>query len=235
MPPSDLDPYLESGEFVDSDDAGVVDFAKRVTDGAVDPVQIAVRLYYAVRDQVSYDPFYVGPEPTFFRASSCLENGRGFCVPKAALLAASARACGVPARVGYVDIRNHKAPVRFQARLDGSVFFWHGYVELYLKNSWVKSTPAFDFALSQRRRVPVLEFNGAEDSLLPEKDEHGNPWMTYMESHGVFSDVPYRTLLDVYQKRLPNWLYRHREREAYLKGSLDRDLVPPFRRRRRHE
>lgn len=233
MPAPSLDPYLESGEFIDSDDAGVANFAKRVSDGAVDPVKIAIRLYYAVRDQVRYDPYYVGPEPTFYRASTCLENGRGFCVPKAALLAASARASGIPARVGYVDICNHAAPVRFQARLNGNVFLWHGYAELYLNDRWVKSTPAFDYALGQRRNVPVLDFNGTEDSLFPKRDEQGKAWIDYLEFHGVFSDVPYRTLLDVYERQAPNWLHRRAEHKKDQNAALDRESSPPARRRRR--
>jgi len=34
---------------------------------------------------------------------ACLARGSGFCVGKAALLAAAVRASGIPARVGFAD------------------------------------------------------------------------------------------------------------------------------------
>ena len=86
----DLEPYLAPGELVDSGDADVRAFAQRTAAGAGDALGVAVKLYYAVRDEILYDPYYAGEARTFFRASDCLRAGRGFCVPKAALLAAAA-------------------------------------------------------------------------------------------------------------------------------------------------
>ena len=37
----------------------------------------------------------------------CSRAGRGFCIGKSALLAAVARVIGIPARLGYADVRNH--------------------------------------------------------------------------------------------------------------------------------
>ena len=67
----------------------------------------AVSLYYAVRDGIRYNPFLDFSTRGCFRASACLEAGEGFCVGKAALLAACARADGIPARVGFADVKNH--------------------------------------------------------------------------------------------------------------------------------
>ena len=39
--------------------------------------------------------------------SATLARGYGFCVNKAVLLAALARAVGIPARLGFADVRNH--------------------------------------------------------------------------------------------------------------------------------
>src|SRR3990172_1500369 len=94
---SELEPYLVPGVFIDSDDADVRAFAARRAAGADGALARAVRLYYAVRDEIPYDPYYVGAARAYFRASDCLRAGRGFCIPKAALLAAAARALGVPA------------------------------------------------------------------------------------------------------------------------------------------
>ena len=49
-------------------------------------------LYYAVRDEIRYNPFLDFSDAEAFRASAVLKAGQGFCIGKAALLAASARA-----------------------------------------------------------------------------------------------------------------------------------------------
>src|SRR5215470_8799908 len=103
----ELDQYIAAGEFVDSGDAGVQEFARKATSGADDDISRAVKLYYAVRDEILYDPYYAGDARRYFRASDCLCAKRGFCIPKTALLAATARYVGIPARVAYADVRNH--------------------------------------------------------------------------------------------------------------------------------
>src|SRR5206468_6072311 len=52
-------------------------------------------------------PIYAQAPRRYFRASDCLRAKRGFCIPKAALLAAGARCLGIPARVAFADVRNH--------------------------------------------------------------------------------------------------------------------------------
>lgn len=109
--PEDFAPYLRPGVFVDSDHAEVIAFA-RDRAGALDDVrEAAVRLYYAVRDEFLYDPYGIDTNVEALKASNVLRTGKGFCVPKAALLAAAARAVGIPARVGYADVRNHEFDV----------------------------------------------------------------------------------------------------------------------------
>ena len=61
---SPTDPvYLQSTYFIDSDHPDVVAFTRRVTDGASDDVDRAVRLFYAVRDGIRYDPYTAGSSP----------------------------------------------------------------------------------------------------------------------------------------------------------------------------
>ena len=72
----------------------------------------AVALYYAVRDGLRYDPYRIDLSVHGMKASTALAKGYGWCVPKAALLAAVCRAAGIPARVGYADVRNHLSTER---------------------------------------------------------------------------------------------------------------------------
>ena len=95
--------YLLPTAIIDNDNIIITDYAKKTT-GHVDskPVAMAVELYYAVRDNIWYDPYSPFHRPEHYRASGILLRGRGYCVAKATLLCALARACGIPSRVGFV-------------------------------------------------------------------------------------------------------------------------------------
>ena len=80
-----MQPYLAAGAFVDSDHPAVVAYARREAGDATTPREIAVRLYYAVRDGIRYDPYRIDLTPAGMTASSTLANGYGFCITKAAL------------------------------------------------------------------------------------------------------------------------------------------------------
>ena len=98
------------------------------------------------------------------RASAVLATGYGWCVTKAALLAAAARAAGIPARLGFADVRNHLSTERMRATMATDVFVWHGYTELWLQGAWRKATPAFNVELCERFGLLPLEFDGRNDS-----------------------------------------------------------------------
>lgn len=201
-----LEPYLAPGAFITSDDPEVQAFAKKAAEGAGDPVARAVQLYGAVRDGVLYDPYYAGEQPSYFRAADCLRAQRGFCIPKAALLAAAARASGIPARVGYADVRNHLATARLLELTGGDVFYWHSYTELHLEGRWVKATPAFNLSLCKRFGVRPLDFNGRDDSLFHEYDHDGRRHMEYVRDRGHYPDVPYEMILAEFKKLYPRWM-----------------------------
>jgi transglutaminase-like putative cysteine protease len=201
-----LELYLGAGEFIASGDPDVRAFAQRTTAGATDAVSRAVKLYYAVRDEILYDPYYAGEARSYFRAGDCLRAKRGFCIPKAALLAAAARSVEIPARVGYADVRNHLSTKKLRELIGGDLFIWHGYTELYLEGRWVKTTPAFNLSLCKRFGVRPLEFDGREDSLLHEYDQEGRRHMEYVRERGHYPDVPYDTILADFKKMYPRWM-----------------------------
>ncbi len=57
---------------------------------------------------------------------------------------ACVRHCGIPARIGLADVRNHLSTPRLLELLRSEVLAVHGYTELYLDGRWVKATPAFE-------------------------------------------------------------------------------------------
>ena len=157
--------YLQATAWIQSDDPTIVAFAK-ANAGQGDEIARAIKLYYAVRDGVRYDPYSMQLVPEELGAVRCLVHKVGFCIPKAALLAASARALGIPARVGYADVKNHLATGKLIEMMGTDIFVWHGYTDLFLEGKWVKATPAFNIELCDKFRVLPLEFDGREDSLF---------------------------------------------------------------------
>jgi transglutaminase-like putative cysteine protease len=196
------DAYLAPGKFVDSDAPSIVSFAGEKAGDAATPAEKAKRLFYAVRDGIYYDPYVAFGRPETYRASRLLEVGRGFCIPKAALLAASARVLGIPARVGFADVRNHLASPRLIELMGGTdIFTWHGYAELLLNGRWVKVTPSFNASMCAKFRVKPLEFDGVNDSLLHPFDEDGRRHMDYVRDRGSYADVPFDEITTDFQSR----------------------------------
>jgi transglutaminase-like putative cysteine protease len=200
MPMAD---FLSPGRFIDSEAPGVVAFARAATRGAADPAEGVLRLYHAIRDDIVYDPYVDFADPTNYRASGVLERGRGFCVGKAALLAATARAIGVPARVGYADVRNHMTSQRLYEHTRSNVFVWHSYADLMLHGAWVKATPVFNNVLCERLGLKPLEFDGRRDSLLHPFDRAGKRHMEYLKDRGTFADVPFDTIQADFRMHYP--------------------------------
>ncbi|MFC4945635.1 transglutaminase-like domain-containing protein [Pseudonocardia sp. GCM10023141] len=193
-----MDPaYTQPGTFVDSDAPEVLTFARKAVGSATDPVERAVRLFDAVRDRIWYDPFGITPDPAAYRASAVATSQANWCVPKAVLLTAAARAVGIPARLGFADVRNHFQTPRLRARMGGSdVFVYHGYSDLYLDGRWVKATPAFNAELCARFGVPPIAFDGRQDALLHAFAADGSAYMEYERDRGVHADLPLDEVLD---------------------------------------
>jgi transglutaminase-like putative cysteine protease len=210
----DLNAFLAPTRFVDSDAPEVRDYAARVTAGASDPRERAVALYYAVRDGIRYDPYSVQVDPDAYRASRIVQAPAAFCVPKAILLAAAARASGIPARLGFADVRNHLASEKLRARMGTDLFVFHGYTDLYLDGGWRKATPAFNRELCSRFGVPPLEFDGTADAMLHAFDGEGRRYQEYVRDRGTFVDLPLDEMLRVFRELYAGAELQPAERDA---------------------
>ena len=185
------DAWLRPTSFLDHEDPAVRRFAAEATDGAVDDRDKAVRLFYAVRDGYWYDPYTSDRAPEAFRASTIVGLSRSWCVPKSILLTAAARAVGVPARLGFADVRNHLQSETLQAKMGTDLFVFHGYSEFLLDGRWVKASAAFNIELCERFGTRPLDFDGTSDALLHEFDLSGNRHMEYVNQRGSFDDFPH--------------------------------------------
>jgi transglutaminase-like putative cysteine protease len=201
---AELRPYLEATPAVESRHPDVVRFARTHSGGSECPRERAVALYYAVRDGFRYDPYSVDVSIESLRASATLRAGRGWCVSKAILLAASCRALGIPARLGYADVRNHLSTERMRQHMKTDVFYWHGYTSIFLEGAWVKATPAFNIELCEKFRLVPLDFDGREDSIYHSFDLEGNRHMEYVNQRGEFADVPLDAMLETFRSTYPD-------------------------------
>lgn len=208
MSSEEMREYLRPTRYLDADHPEITAYAERVTAGLTSPVDKAVALYDAVRDDVRYDPYAFGFGDRTFVASEVLKAGRAFCVPKAILLAAAGRSIGIPTRLGFADVRNHLTSERLATLMGTDIFAFHGNTGFFLEGRWVKCTPAFNLSLCEKAGVIPLAFDGRSDSLFHPCDRHGQRHMEYLRDHGDFADFPLERLVASYQETYPGLFKR---------------------------
>jgi hypothetical protein len=88
---------------------------------------------------------------------------------------------------------------------------YHGFVEFYLDEKWVKATPAFNIELCKKHNVAPIDFNGQDDSLFHEYNQEQKLFMEYVTYHGTFEDVPLEDILHAWEEtygkaRMDGWI-----------------------------
>ncbi|MFC4272567.1 transglutaminase [Sneathiella chungangensis] len=203
----DAEEYLAPAEYVDSDAPAVRDFVAAALKGLPADASAsdkAIRLFEAVRDGLRYDPYKISLDPDAYRASTIAKADAGYCVPKAILLTACLRAAGIPAALGFADVRNHLNTAKLTELMGTDLFIYHGYVQLWLGNESYKITPAFNIELCERFGVKPLVFNGTSDALFHEYNQNDQRHMEYVNDRGLFRDVPIDQFLKDFREAYPN-------------------------------
>ena len=203
------DEFLAPARYVDSDAPTIIAFAQAAAGEDGDALARVLRLYRAVRDDIIYDPYVDLSDPANFRASGVLAAGRAFCIGKAALLAAACRVIGVPARVGYADVRNHLSSPRLTEHMGTDIYVWHSYADILIDGAWVKATPTFNSTMCRRIGLEPLAFDGRSDSLLHPYDSSGRLYMQYLTDRGTYADVPYDAIMAAFRAHYPALMARH--------------------------
>jgi len=182
--------YLKPTHFIDSSHPNIIDFVNNIELSNKNSREKAILLFNIVRDQIIYDPFTFNLKPDYLKASNIVKQKKSFCIPKAILLAAVARASDIPARLGFANLKNYRMGKELKELLQTNLLAWHGYVELFLNDKWIKATPAYNKDLSEHTNTPSVEFDGKTHAIFPEKDNDGNRHMEYLTYHGTFPDLP---------------------------------------------
>ena len=112
---------------------------------------------------------------------------------------------GIPARVGYADVKNHLTSPALTERMGTDLFIFHGYADLWLEGEWVKATPAFNLSLCTKFRVKPLEFDGREDSIFHPFDEDDRRHMEYVRMRGTYADVPADEIRQAFAELYPRF------------------------------
>ena len=211
--------YTDPAEFIDSDHPAVEHFARAAAPANAGAREKASLLYKSVRDGIRYNPYVNLRVAETFRASSVLAAGQGYCVGKASLYAAACRVHGIPARVGFADVRNHLTTEKLRRSMGSDIFTWHGYTEVFVDGAWRKATPTFNATLCAKVGVEPLDFDGHTDALLHPFDGAGRTYMQYINDHGSYHDVPAKFLMREMTRDYANMLGedlagRDMEREA---------------------
>ena len=128
--------YLASSEFIDFDNPLVLAKAKELSQGLVNPENIAKTCFEYVRDEIKHSWDYE-LNPVTCKASEVLEHKTGYCYAKSHLLAALLRANEIPAGLCYqrLTIQNDQPP-----------FCLHGLNAVYLPDiGWYRIVCKFIF------------------------------------------------------------------------------------------
>ncbi|MCZ6450609.1 MAG: transglutaminase family protein [Deltaproteobacteria bacterium] len=200
---------MKSTEFLDFENPAVKELAEETTREAQTNTERAVQLFYRIRDSVRYDPYLISLGREIYKASHVLSVRAGFCLPKANLLAACARALGIHSAIGLSNVVNHLCTEKLRHAMGGiELFIHHGYALLYLDGRWVKAAPAFNIELCEKFDVIPTEFDGKSDALLQPLDARGRRHMEYVVNHGVWSDFPYERVVRDFKELYPESLFQ---------------------------
>jgi transglutaminase-like putative cysteine protease len=219
-----MESNLSATYYIDKDHPDITSFASLACQGQTSDIDKALALYYAVRDQILYNPYSIDPEKSAMKASQVLKKGEGYCVAKAVLLTACVRSQGIPARLGFADVKNHLNTKKLREMMGTDIFVWHGYCEIYLGGKWVKATPAFNLSLCKNFNVRPLDFDGINDSIFHPLDTKGNRHMEYVADHGSFNDLPWERILAVCIKAYPRYFEFLDRNQDFSKEALAENL-----------
>ena len=200
-----MEKYLRPTPTIDCDNESIKENAQNLIKGQQQVIDKAKSLFYFVRDEIKYNPYVQFDLLEDYQASKTLERGDGFCIQKAVLLAALARAAGIPARLRHADIRNHLIPDKLMEIMGTNLFAFHGYDELYIEGKWIKATPAFDLKMCQENRIIPVEFDGKGDAIFHSHNLDGKLHIEYIQGHGHYDDLPFDKILDTAIQTYGSW------------------------------
>ncbi len=203
----EIEESLEPTPYIDCDAELVKAKSQEIVQGITAQRDKAIRIFYAVRDSIKYTIYGKRSLPEHFRASYVLSAGQGYCVQKAILFVALARAASIPSRLRFAAVRNHLMPRDLLEKRGSNLLAYNGHAGLELEGSWLNVAPTFDIVCCNSAGLRPVEFDGEHDALLPSHTLDGRRHIEYVEDRGFFRDVPFdqimsTTLMNKYSSSL---------------------------------
>ncbi len=196
-----MENFLKETLFIDYSAPLIRETSSEIVGNLNDKKEIAVKLFYFVRDKIVYNPYTSFFKKEDYKSSVILKKGHGFCIQKAILLASFMRLNQIPTKLVFVDIKNYKAPDKLK-NLFGDTYFYHCYLKLFIKGKWVAATPTFNIEMCKKFGYIPTEFDGENDSLLSRFNVDGELTFEYVNKRGEFDDMPFDEVVAAVKKEL---------------------------------
>ena len=185
---------LAPAETIDSDAPEIVSAVESLDLGDASPAERAVAIFNHVRDSIEYE-FAIRNTPREYKASFTIQDGRGFCVRKAIVVAAMCRAAGIPSVIILSNMRDKSLSPRIIDMLGTDVMHNHGLAGVFLDGQWLKLDASLSPELVAKKRYRLVEFDGKSDALQSDTTLTGSPHMEYVAYHGTYTDLPYKQMM----------------------------------------
>lgn len=195
--------FLKETSFFNYSHASIQEIIKPYPSSKLNKTDIAIQLYYKIRDEWRYNPYRISFVKEHYQSSFIAKKSDGHCIEKSILLISCLRALDIPARLHLAKVKNHIGVEKFIEKFGNDEITPHGMVDIYLNNKWVKVSPAFNKDLCDKLNVHALDFDGKNDSLFHEFDKAGNTFMLYLEDYGSFADVPLDFIANNFKENYP--------------------------------
>ncbi len=165
----DMEDYLESTKFCDCDNQEIIDKAKELTKNDKTPKEMALSIFYFVRDQITFMMSETD------KASKTLKKGHGHCSTKTNLQVALLRTVNIPARYHLASLTKEclKGVVSESLyKLFPDEISHHQWCECYLPDRWIACDTLFDEALAKgfykkviftKEDIPTIDWDGEHD------------------------------------------------------------------------
>ncbi|MFL1897393.1 transglutaminase family protein [Aquimarina sp. 2-A2] len=200
----DLSTYLEQTYYLDYTASAIQKLVAEVKGSGMSDENKAITIYDKIRDGWLYFPYYFSFTKENFKASVIAQKDEGHCLEKSILLIACLRALSIPARLHLAKVKNHIAVERLVEKFGTNELTPHAMVDVFLNDTWLKISPAFNKELCVLCNVDVLGFDGKNDAVFQEYDKEGGSFMEYLEDYGHFEDVPIEFIFDLIKSHYPH-------------------------------
>lgn len=175
MDKSSTGSFLSETTYCDYNNPLIQSEAKKYADKYKDTRELAMALFYFVRD---YTHYRVGNMN--HKASETFREKGGSCTDNANLLVAFCRAVGIPAGYGVMEVVGPDyfgiiTPSSLASKISNKTK--HIYAYINLNNSWIKCDPSDDEPLSINTQhlnpqSKLVEWNGINDAVLNLNPSH---------------------------------------------------------------